>query len=141
MQEDELGSLKASLTEHGITEGLQGLMNLAKEIGKKYGVEVLPTCDAKYLEVGTTSKSDNVDSIFALISKESGILPEECTYWGDEYVGIEKGIFGSDSFMKTEKTAKGDFFDVSEVNGERPEGVQQIGGGVAQFLNFLKDQK
>lgn len=141
MQEDELGSLKASLTEYGITEGLQGLMNLAKEIGKKYGVEVLPTCDAKYLEVGTTSKSDNVDSIFTLISKESGILPEECTYWGDEYVGIEKGIFGSDSFMKTEKTAKGDFFDVSEVNGERPEGVRQIGGGVAQFLNFLKDQK
>ena len=80
-------------------------------------------------------------TVFALISKESGILAEECTYWGDEYVGIEKGIFGSDSFMKTEKTAKGDFFDVSEVNGERPEGVQQIGGGVAQFLNFLKDQK
>ena len=110
-----MGSLKASLTEHGITEGLQGLMNLAKEIGKKYGVEVLPTCDAKYLEVGTTSKSDNVDSIFSLISQESGILPEECTYWGDEYVGIEKGIFGSDSFMKTEKTAKGDFFDVSRI--------------------------
>ena len=141
MQEDELGNLKASLKEHGITSGLQGLMNLAKEIGRKYDVEVLPTCDAKYLEVGTTSKSDNVDSIFTLISQESGILPEECTYWGDEYVGIEKGIFGSDSFMKTEKTAKGDFFDVSEVKGERPEGVQQIGGGVKRFLNFLQEQE
>ena len=141
MQEDELGNLKASLKEHGITSGLQGLMNLAKEIGRKYDAEVLPTCDAKYLEVGTTSKSDNVDSIFTLISQESGILPEECTYWGDEYVGIEKGIFGSDSFMKTEKTAKGDFFDVSEVKGERPEGVQQIGGGVKRFLNFLQEQE
>lgn len=141
MQEDELGNLKASLKEHGITDGLQGLMNLAKKTGKKYGVEVLPTCDAKYLEVGITSKSDNVDSILSFISQEGEILPEECTYWGDEYVGIENGIFGSDSFMRTEKSAKGDFFDVSEVKGERPEGVQQIGGGVNQFLSFLQEQK
>lgn len=47
------------------------------------------------------------------------IKPEECTYWGDEYVGIEKDIFGSDSFMKTEKSQNGDFYDVSEVTGER----------------------
>ncbi len=34
----------------------------------------------------------------------------------------------------------GDFFDVSEVSGERPEGVKQIGGGVEQFLDFLRKQ-
>ena len=42
--------------------------------------------------------------------------------------------------MQTEKSRAGDFFDVSEVSGERPEGVKQIGGGVEQFLDFLRKQ-
>ena len=65
---------------------------------------------------------------------------EMCSSWGDEYVGIEEGIYGSDSFMKTGKTADGEFFDVSQVPGKRPEGVVQLGGGVERFLEFLKEQ-
>lgn len=140
MQEDELGRLKEMLKEHGIAEGLKGLIKLAKEIGRTHGMEVLPTCDAKYLEVGTTSKSHNVDCILEAISKNGEILPEDCTYWGDEYVGIEEDIFGSDSFMRTQKSQKGDFFDVSEVTGKRPEGVRYVGGGVGRFLRFLHEQ-
>ncbi len=56
-------------------------------------------------------------------------------------MGIEKGIFGSDSFMLTEKSKKGDFFDVSSVEGERPIGVEKTGGGVSKFLEFLTDQE
>lgn len=67
-----------------------------------------------------------------------GIKAEECAFWGDEFVGIEEGIFGSDSFMMTERTREGDFFDVSEVPGKRPEGVMQLGGGVERFLAFLR---
>lgn len=140
MQENELDVLKESLRTHGIPGGLQGLIDLAETIGKKYGIQVKPTCDAKYLEVGTTSKSDNVDCILNRICSENEILPEECAYFGDEFVGIEPGIFGSDSFMQTERSKAGDFFDVSEVSGERPEGVKQIGGGVEQFLDFLRNQ-
>ena len=114
---------------------------LSKQTGKKYGIDVAPTCDAKYLEVGVTSKSDNVNVILEKICTENNIKPEECTYWGDEYVGIEKDIFGSDSFMKTEKSQNGDFYDVSEVTGERPSGVQKIGGGVDRFLCFLHEQE
>ena len=34
-------------------DGLSGLIHLAKtNRGKKYGIDVAPTCDAKYLEVG-----------------------------------------------------------------------------------------
>ena len=55
-------------------------------------------------------------------------------------MGIEDGLFGSDSFMKTEKTKNGDFFDVSEVPGKRPEGVTKLGGGVERFLGFLREQ-
>ena len=65
---------------------------------------------------------------------------EMCSSWGDEYVGIEEGIYGSDSFMKTGKTADGEFFDASQVPGKRPEGVVQLGGGVERFLEFLKEQ-
>jgi hydroxymethylpyrimidine pyrophosphatase-like HAD family hydrolase len=140
MQEDELGQLKESLKAHGITDGLQGLLDLAIATGKKYGLAVAPTCDAKYLEVGISSKSDNVDTVLEKIRSETGIQPEDCAYWGDEYVGIEQGIFGSDSFMWTEKTESGDFFDVSDVPGERPEGVEHIGGGIQTFLDFLRGQ-
>lgn len=140
MQESELDALKALLSEHGITGGLQSLIDLSLETGKKYGVETAPTCDAKYLEVGISSKSDNVDTILALLSEKFGIRAEDCAFWGDEYVGIEKGIFGSDSFMLTEKTRAGDFFDVSEVSGERPAQVQVLGGGVDRFLSFLREQ-
>ena len=53
-------------------------------------------------------------------------------------MGIEPGIYGSDSFMRTELTKGGDFFDVSGTMGERPEGVVRLGGGVERFLEFLK---
>lgn len=87
-----------------------------------------------------SSKSDNVDAILGRISRESGIRAGDCAFWGDEYVGIEENIFGSDSFMRTGRTSAGDFFDVSEVSGQRPEGVKTVGGGVERFLEFLKGQ-
>lgn len=140
MQENELDMLKECLSSHGITDGLQGLLDISEKAGKKYGIQVKPTCDAKYLEVGISSKSDNADSIFTYLQEQYQICPEECSFWGDEYVGIEEGIFGSDSFMRTEKTRTGDFFDVSEVPGTRPDGVKQLGGGVNRFLDFLREQ-
>ena len=140
MQKDELELLKHLLEEHGINGGLQALMNLAVEIGKSYGIEVKPTCDAKYLEVGVSSKSDNVDTILERIAGEAGVCVGDCAFWGDEYVGIEEGIYGSDSFMLTSKTQDGDFFDVSEVTGKRPPEVQVQGGGVERFLSFLREQ-
>lgn len=152
MQESELELLKEKLCRHGIGGGLKGLMQLALRVGAQYGIEVKPTCDAKYLEVGVSSKSDNVDAIFGKIreiesgevckaaagTEERGLEAGDCAFWGDEFVGIEEGIFGSDSFMMTELTKEGDFFDVSQVAGERPEGVVHCGGGVARFLEFLR---
>ena len=140
MQENELNMLKDCLKRHGVEGGLQGLLDISVAAGERYGITVKPTCDAKYLEVGISSKSDNVDRILEHLQSAYGICPEECSFWGDEYVGIEEGIYGSDSFMKTEKTEGGDFFDVSEVPGKRPEGVTKLGGGVEQFLGFLREQ-
>lgn len=141
MQENELEQLKAILKTHGVSGGLKGLMELAERTGARHGLCVKPTCDAKYLEAGISDKSDNVDTILDRLQKENGILPTECAYWGDEFVGLDEGIFGSDSFMRTDKTKEGDFYDVSEVQGIRPEGVVQVGGGIQRFLNFLKEQE
>ena len=140
MQENELDMLKDCLEKHGVEGGLQGLLDISVAAGEQYGITVKPTCDAKYLEVGISSKSDNVDRILEHLQEAYGICPEECCFWGDEYVGIEEGIYGSDSFMKTKKTGNGDFFDVSEVPGKRPEGVTKLGGGVERFLGFLREQ-
>ncbi len=140
MQESELDMLKESLSAHGITGGLKELIKIAGETGKKFDLEIKPTCDAKYLEAGISSKSDNVNAIFQRIQKETGIKAEECAFWGDEFTGIEEGIFGSDSFMITELTKDGDFFDVSKLPGGRPEKVEWIGGGVERFLGFLREQ-
>lgn len=141
MQENELDMLKEKLKVHGIEGGLRTLMDLSLKVGEKYGVEVAPTCDAKYLEVGISSKSNNVDTIFGKLQElDSDLTASDCSFWGDEYVGIEAGIFGSDSFMYTEVTKDGDFFDVSNVTGERLEKVKILGGGVNNFLEFLKEQ-
>lgn len=140
MQENELAALKGRLLEHGIEGGVKALMDLSVEAGERYGIKAAPTCDAKYLEVGISSKSDNVDTIYGLLHKEYGIEAGECAFFGDEYVGIEEGIYGSDSYMRTPKTKAGDFYDVSEVPGERPEGVVRLGGGVEAFLDFLRAQ-
>lgn len=140
MQENELDLLRSSLKKHGIEGGLKALIALAESIGKEHSIAVEATCDAKYLEVGISSKSSNVDTILEKLQEEYGIEAEECAFWGDEYVGIEPGIFGSDSFMLTKATEKGDFFDVSSISGERPGKVQVLGGGVNRFLGFLKEQ-
>lgn len=139
LQSDELALLNKKLSQHSISGGLQTLMILAADLGKEHGLKITSTSDAKYLEVGISSKSDNVNLIMARLM-ERGIKSEECVFFGDEYVGLEQGIFGSDSFMITDCTRVADFFDVSQVQGERPKPVQVVGGGVQTFLDFLRQQ-
>lgn len=138
-QENELLVLEKSLEMHGFEGGLRELVRLAEGIGLEHGMELSATTDAKYLEIGLSSKSDNVDMLLSYLEDAYGIKPEECCFWGDEYIGLDQGLFGSDSFMMTELSKGGDFFDVSEAKGERPEGVRVLGGGVKRFLEFLDD--
>jgi len=140
MQEKEVEMLRESLAAHGIEGGLGKLLAMAGDVGQRHGMEVKATCDAKYLEVGISDKSDNVNRIMEELERRFQITAGECCFWGDEFVGLEESIYGSDSFMLTEKTKDGDFFDVSTVSGQRPERVVQTGGGVRRFLDFLGEQ-
>lgn len=139
-QENELTYLKDCLKQHHFDGGLQGLLALAADKGRSYGLELSATTDAKYLELGLTSKSDNVSAIMGYLKEHDGIQAGDCCFWGDEYIGMEEGIYGSDSFMITDQTAGGDFFDVSEAAGKRPDNVSAVGGGVSAFLSFLAAQ-
>ena len=139
MQGDEVEHLRQLLKEHGITSGLKELITIAEQTGETFGQKVSATCDAKYLEVGISCKSDNVD-VFLERFQAEGIQPQDCAFWGDEFVEIEQGLYGSDSFMETEKSKEGDFFDVSDIEGKRPESVKVLGGGVKTFLDFLREQ-
>lgn len=138
-QASELERLLSCLKAHGINQGVSFLLDLADRIAGEQGMKLLATTDAKYLEVGPTSKSDNVDCIMTYLNEQYGLQAEDCAFWGDEYVGMGDEIFGSDSFMITEQTKKADFFDVSDAPGKRPKEVQVLGGGVKRFHTFLQN--
>ena len=134
LQEGEAAKLQRILSSHGI-ESIETLIKMAES----FGTEEMPlpaTTDAKYLEVGPTGKSDNANALFARF----GFDAEDCCFWGDEFIGVTDSIFGSDAGMLTEKTQNGDFFDVSNLQGVRPKGVEQLGGGIQTFLAFLQRQ-
>ena len=134
LQEGEAAKLQRILSSHGI-ESIETLIKIAES----FGTEEMPlpaTTDAKYLEVGPTGKSDNANALFARF----GFDAEDCCFWGDEFIGVTDSIFGSDAGMLTEKTCNGDFFDVSDLEGVRPQQVEQLGGGIQTFLTFLKEQ-
>lgn len=134
LQEGEAAKLQRILSSHGI-ESIETLIKMAES----FGTEEMPlpaTTDAKYLEVGPTGKSDNANALF----ERFGFDAEDCCFWGDEFIGVTDSIFGSDAGMLTEKTCKGDFFDVSNLEGARPQQVKQLGGGIQTFLDFLRKQ-
>lgn len=134
LQEGEAAKLQRILSSHGI-ESIETLIKMAES----FGTEEMPlpaTTDAKYLEVGPTGKSDNANALFELF----GFDAVDCCFWGDEFIGVTDSIFGSDAGMLTEMTCKGDFFDVSNLEGVRPQQVKQLGGGIQTFLDFLRKQ-
>ena len=55
-------------------------------------------------------------------------------------MGFGEGIYGRDSFMITEKTKDGDFYEGADTEGERPVQVKRVGGGVESLIRFLEDQ-
>lgn len=140
LQSSEIETLNATLAAHKISEGIHGLIALAKQLGDKRGLSVQPTTDAKYLEVGLTTKSDNADGIFSHLQATRGFSANDCAFFGDEFVGVAEGLYGSDTCMITNATKSGGFFDVSDMSGMRPPEVCVLGGGVERFLAFLCEQ-
>lgn len=140
LQTSEVEKVKGILNAHGLPEGLSQLLEAAEEIGRDYGMKLSATTDAKYLEIGVTTKSDNVDFFMEKIVLPTGIETRECCFWGDEFRYLDDGVCGSDTLMLTEKTRDGDFFDVSDEAENLPPKVSHVGGSVERFMSFLEEQ-
>lgn len=137
---EEIQSLNQALSEHGYKGGIQELIEEVIGIGRKHGIPLKVTTDAKYLEIGLTTKADNVDYFLKEIILKKSIPINDCCFWGDEFALLGAGVYGSDALMITEISKTGDFFDVSSQSKQLPEQVVSLGGGVPRFLSFLKDQ-
>jgi len=140
LQPDEIDIVSMKLREHGYQKGIKGLIDFASELGQKAGIKIKATTDAKYLEVGISTKSDNVDTLLDQVVFKKGIDIKECCFWGDEFTFLGDEIQGSDAYMITEKSVKADFFDVSESPLGLPPVVKHVGGGVERFREFLESQ-
>lgn len=140
LQPDEIGRVNEMLKSHNYQKGILGLIKIAEQKGRENEITLKATTDAKYLEVGMTLKSDNVDYFMEHVIKPCGIRTEECCFWGDEFTFLGEGIPGSDAYMITEQTKGADFFDVSSVEMNLPENVTYMGGSVNRFIQFLEEQ-
>lgn len=134
LQADEVGRVNALLARRGLEGGLPALLRLAEYTGAELSLDLKATTDAKYLELGYTTKSDNVDRLLACL----GLDAERCCFWGDEFGAIAPGVWGSDAQMITGKSRPGEFYSVSTLSLPQPEGVRHVGGGVERFLSFLE---
>jgi len=139
LQGNEIILLNNMLEKYKFAGGVDRLIKMAQKC-RYDSIKLSVTTDAKYLEIGVTGKNDNVDIILSLLLDSESIRPEQCCFWGDEFVGISDKIFGSDSNMITPTSKKADFFDVSDINGKRPPSVKRVGGGVSTFVHFLSEQ-
>lgn len=136
----ELHLVNQNLFEHGFRGGVETLIADAVSIGQELGLEVQATTDAKFLEVGMTTKADNIDYLLDNVVFGRGISIKDCCFWGDEFTALGPGVWGSDAQMITDKSREADFFDVSEDPLELPEEVTHVAGGVPVFLEFLRAQ-
>lgn len=137
LQQNEITMVQEKLKQKGISGGLSDVIKMADSMGEKYDLPLCSTTDAKYIEIGTTTKSDNVDFFMNDLFGKEGITAEECCFVGDEFTYLTEGIRGSDAYMITEATKKGTFLDVSNNPWKLPKEVKNIGGGVDGFKQFL----
>lgn len=139
-QEAELERLNRLLADHGLVGGVGEVIAMAEGLGTLRGKHLRATTDAKFLELGMGTKSDNVDFFLETLLEPAGISPEECCFWGDEFSSLGPGVPGSDALMITERSRRADFFDVSPRPEELPGAVKALGGQVERFLVFLDEQ-
>ncbi len=140
LQQSEITMVESLLKKKGFTRGLSEVLELAESFGEKYNLDLCATTDAKYIELGTTTKSNNVDYFMNEVVKNNGMSAQDCCFVGDEFTYVATDVIGSDAYMITDMTRGGDFYDVSESPWKLPAQVKHIGGGTEGFNKFLLSQ-
>ena len=136
----EIDTVTRLLNIHGYRRGIRGLIDDITEMGRERGLDLKATTDAKYLEVGLSTKEDNIVYLLTEIVLPDGIRAQECAFWGDEFGYLAEGLKGSDAYMITGVSRDADFYDVSGSLLPLPENVQPVPGGIQTFRRFLREQ-
>jgi hydroxymethylpyrimidine pyrophosphatase-like HAD family hydrolase len=138
LEASEVEMVNILLEKHHFKGGLPALVDLAKQIARINGLSLDATTDAKFLEIGPTTKADNVGFFLNEVVFRRKIEITECAFWGDEFADLAPGVKGSDALMMVEETVGADFYDVSDRSECLPDGVVHIGGGPPAFARFLQ---
>ncbi len=104
------------------------------------GERLYATADAKYSELGCHTKRDNVAAVWQELQCHGKLEASEVCIWGDEFLEVDSGVWGSDAAMLVPELGKASCFDVSDTDGIRPKRVRRLGGGPETFLSFLRAQ-
>jgi len=139
----DLPGLLAAVEERLAGAGLAGGLPAAVRLGLACAREVgLPdprvTCDAKYVEIGLTDKTDAARAVHEWLDRR-GLRPEQVLLAGDE-LGPLGGCAGSDSLMLVPELAGAVCVSVGPEPQGVPDGVVHLPGGPDRFLGLLAEQ-
>jgi trehalose/maltose hydrolase-like predicted phosphorylase len=133
-----LAAVEARLHAAGLA-GLRDAVEIAEVAAREAGLpEARVTSDAKHIEIGLTDKADAARWVFRDLELR-GIAPSLVLVGGDEF-GSLGGLPGSDSLLLVREAANATAVSVGREPTGVPDGVLDIGGGPARFLELLADQ-
>jgi len=138
-----IGELLAATTqrldEHGITGGIQELIDRLDAKCREEGIELRVTTDVKHLEYGLSDKADSVDWIIKEFAADLGVPNEDVLFMGDEF-GPIGGFDGSD-FKMVSPVAKGAVYvSVGKEPNGVPDEVMYYGKGTEGFVEIIDTQ-
>ncbi|MDR3606363.1 MAG: hypothetical protein P4M08_03165 [Oligoflexia bacterium] len=132
-------TVQARLHAAGI-KGFKELLDEARKISREAGLnDARITSDLKHIEIGLTDKSDSIRWLFENVVKPKQIPAQNIAIMGDE-MGNVGDVQGSDAFMRIPDLEHATYLSVGVEPEGAPPWVNHIGGGPANFLQFLKDQ-
>lgn len=119
--------------------GLKAAVDLAEDAARDEGLAgARVSSDAKHVEIGLTDKSDSLEWVRDRLWRD-GVGPGLVLIAGDEF-GPLGGVPGSDSRMLLASLERATVVSVGAEPGGVPDGVIQLGGGPARFLEVLDAQ-
>jgi trehalose/maltose hydrolase-like predicted phosphorylase len=119
--------------------GLRDAVAIAEAAAHEVGLpDPRVTSDAKHVEIGLTDKADSARWVFRDLQLR-GIAPSLVLVGGDEF-GPLGGLPGSDSLLLTVDAVGATAVSVGREPTGVPDGVLDLGGGPARFVQLLQDQ-
>ena len=121
--------------------GIAATIDMADRISKAEGLpDARITSDVKHVEIGLTDKSDSIAFLMQRLAPARAIRPGEVLIAGDEF-GPIAGFEGSDYRMVTRLATGATLLSVGKEPNGTPAGVIDLGGGPAQFVELLREQR